>query len=302
MSTTKINLNKEIIALFSGQASILTTPKLYVQLTGNHSLAIVLSQIVFWSNKSKLKDNWFYKPYEEWFDEILMPERTLRRRFDKLESKDLILTKVKKINGLNIKHIKPNMDKIIELISIMLDQNCPNRPLCPNEENKGLSTCTKVAPIGQLGRSESATLSGSSIYTEENLHKNTTNCESSSSFYFSETLDKNLLNQKLFSDERSDSEFMFEVIEHIDFFSDLKYSRIVRAQAALKMLIKLKSQNIIFRVSGKASATVKPKIQETEKERMNRLFIENELDKERSEPGSSRFLKEHPEFMLVKQG
>jgi len=167
MSSPKINLNKEIIALFSGQASVVTTPKLYIKLTGSHSLAIVLNQCVYWSNKSEHKDGWFYKQYHEWFDEVHIPERTLRRRFDRLEQMGWITTKVKKIRGLNTKHIYPHMDKIIDSISIMLSTDCPDRPTSPVSPESEQKPCTKVAPTGQSGRSEPATLSDSSIYTED---------------------------------------------------------------------------------------------------------------------------------------
>lgn len=168
MSGSKINLNKEIISLFSGQASIVTTPKLYIQLTGSHSLATVLNQCVFWSNKSELKDGWFYKKYTEWYEEIHIPERTLRRCFERLEILGWITTKVKKVKGVNIKHIHPNMDRIIESISDMLSTDSPIRPLCPPGSINDQNSCTKIAPTGHIGRSETATLSDSSIYTEEN--------------------------------------------------------------------------------------------------------------------------------------
>lgn len=250
----KTNLNKEIISLFSGQASVVTTPKLYIMLTGNHSLAIILNQCVYWSNKSKNDDGWFYKEYKEWFDEIHIPERTLRRRFDRLEQMGWITTKVKKIKGTNTKHIFPNMGNIIESISTMLNTSCPDRPLCPVPEsssNDEQKSCTKIAPTGQIGRSETANLAVSSIDTEEYLQKKLTNCESSSSFFFSETIDQDILDKKLFRDERTDEEFMNQVIEHVENHSDKKYSKIIRAQGALKLLTKLKSQNIIFYVTGK---------------------------------------------------
>lgn len=273
--TTKINLNKEILALFSGQASVVTTPKLYIMLTGNHALAIILNQCVYWSNKSENKDGWFYKEYKEWFDEIHMPERTLRRRFDRLEQMGWITTKVKKIRGTNTKHIFPHMDKIIASISTMLDTTCPDRPLCPVPEssiNDEQKPCTKITPTGQNGRSEPAKVADSSIDTEDYLQKKLTNCESSSSFYFSETIDQDIVGQKLFRDDRTDDEFLKEVIEHVENHSDKKFSRIVRAQGAIKLLAKLKSQNIIFYVAGK-----EPKEDVKPKKQVESVFTDDEL-------------------------
>lgn len=123
MNVHKLNVNKHILTLFSGQASIVTTPKIYIELTGSHSLATVLNQCVLWSNKTNINDGWFYKDYQGWFDEIRIPERTLRRRFDLLEQKGWISTKVKMIRGKNIKHIYTHIEKIIESLSNMLNEN-----------------------------------------------------------------------------------------------------------------------------------------------------------------------------------
>lgn len=174
MSTPKLNLNKKILALFSGQESMVTTPKLYIQLTGSHTLAIVLSQCIYWSDKSECDDGWFYKRYDEWFEEIHIPERTLRRRFDHLEIQGWITTKVKKVRGINIKHIHPNMDLIIESLNTMLNNDCSNRPNSPVRKENEQKTCTKFAPTGQIGRSEPAKLSDSSIYTEDYNQKKLT--------------------------------------------------------------------------------------------------------------------------------
>jgi hypothetical protein len=91
---------------------------------------------------------------------------------------------------------------------------------------------------------------------KRNKKKKLTNCEnpSSSSFIFSNTLDKSLLQQKLDSDTRTDSEFLEEVKEHVANHSEKKYPPIQRAQAALKLLIKLKSENIVFQVAGKSDS------------------------------------------------
>lgn len=252
MSTSKINLNKEIIALFSGQASVVTTPKLYIQLTGSHSLAIVLNQAVFWSNKSKCKDGFFHKTYEEWFDEIHIPERTLRRRFDRLEQKGWITTKVKKVYGKNIKHVQPHMDKIIESISIMLSTDCPIRPTSQERPEVEQKPCTKVNPTGHIGRSEPATLSDSYIETDDHFQNKNTSTAVSSDFFFSETLDRQMLNEKLCRDTRSDDEFLEGVVLHVNNHSDAALPLVVRQQGALKLLRKLKSNNEIFYVKGSA--------------------------------------------------
>lgn len=357
MSTATKNINKEILALFSGQAAMVTTPKLYVELTGNHSLAVVLNQCVFWSNKSASKDGWFHKEYQEWFDETHVPERTLRRRFDKLEQHGWITTKVKKIGGINVKHIYTHTERIIDAITNMLHPDCPDRPECPNGAEIEQPPCTEIAPTGQGGRLETAKVADSSIYTDENLQKKTTNCESSSSFpsqetadynhnqtqgmnediqaedstdfstksdyqnnqskkesllpnkdlncdystnfVFSQTIDRNILQQKLSRDTRTDEDFLEECVYHVDHRSDNNFPRLQRAGALVKLLKKLKGDNVIFYAKpkeGEAPAKKAP-LNETDEQRKERQFFEYELIKERENPEYiSKALQQFPDM------
>ena len=249
MSDPKRNLNKEIIALFSGQASIVTTPKLYIQLTGNYNQANVLNQCFYWSSRSSCEDGWFYKEYKEWFKEIHIPERTLRRIFDKLEQKGWITTKIKKVNGINIKHILPHMDKVIDSISNNLHKNRPDRPLCPDGIETIPKNCTNIAPTGHIGRLEPATLSDHTIYTDEYLQI-TKNCNTTvDKFLFSSELEKKILEQKLPSDKRSDLEFLNNCKSHIDFHSDKRFSHSQRIHGLISLLKKLNKSGVIFSVT-----------------------------------------------------
>jgi hypothetical protein len=279
MKTSKANINKEIIALFSGQASILTTPKLYVDLTGKHSLALVLNQCVFWSNKSKLNGGWFYKTYEDWFEEVHMPERSLRRYFDKLEEAGWIITKVKKVNGQNIKHIFTNLDYIIESLSNITNNDCPNQPTCPSGSIPIQNTCTNIAPTGQSGRMEPANLAGSTIYTDENI-QNTKTYDPSfrSSSFLSKDLDQKALDQKLPEDRRSDEQFLESCAFHVDHKSDPSLPRLQRSYALIKLLTKKRNEGLLFT---------------TEKDKLPSNVSPIETRKETIEERNARYIKEN---------
>jgi hypothetical protein len=62
------------------------------------------------------------------------------------------------------------MDKIIASKEDLLNGKCPIRPECHSGSENELNICIEVAPSGQVGRSEPATLSGSSIYTDDKIH------------------------------------------------------------------------------------------------------------------------------------
>lgn len=262
MSTQKLNLNKKIIAIFSGHAQMCSTPKIYVKLTGSHSKAIVLNQIVYWSNKSNYNSEWFYKTYEEWYEEIGIGERTLRRIFDKLENEQWIYTKIKKIGGLNIKHFKPDIDKIIESLSTILHEDCPIRTISPvmNEDEQIVQfqiqkPCTNIAPAGQNDQLEPDNLSDSSIYTEEYLQKITTTASpnpppttenSSSSFSFNPITEKKLLTYKISADQRTPDEFLRECKMHIDNHNDSPYPPMQRCFALFRLLEQHKEHDALF--------------------------------------------------------
>ncbi len=128
----------------------------------------------------------------------------------------------------------------------------------------------------------------------------TTNCQdsSSSSFFFSQTLDKTLLLQRLPRDKRTDEEFLTHVKEHVDKHSDKNFARMQRAQGALRLLKKLKEQDVIFYVAGKEpkdeEITSKP-LPSTVSDCRNIAFIENELKKMADDP---EYKSEHLEDAL----
>lgn len=306
MNGTKKNINKQILSLFSGQQSIITIPKIYITLTGSHSLALVLNQCIFWSDKSSLKDGWFYKDYQEWFDETHIPERTLRRRFDKLEENGWIITKVKKVGSLNKKHIHPNIEKITDSISNLLNKDLPNRPHCPEKTYNEQKSCINIAPTGQTDRSRTANMADSYISTDEYLHMNTTKLISSS-FFFSESTDKNLLAQKLERDNRTNEQFMNECVNHVDNNSSKEYPRLQRANALVKLLKNLNENNIIFRQKDdekeahKDNTNIKPLFTDEDIELMGRYKQAKRLGKDISLFINKAYLRDRAEELVKKE-
>lgn len=107
---------KALIAQTSGQKNTLTIPKIYVELTGDLTTALLLNQIVFYSDKSKRNDGYFYKTYKDWEEEILLTERQVRNSANKLKKMGLIETKVMKANGSPTVHYKLDYDKLVDSI------------------------------------------------------------------------------------------------------------------------------------------------------------------------------------------
>ncbi len=71
--------------------------------------------------------------------------------------------------------------------------------------------------------------------------------ETSSSSFFTQLVDQSLLAQKSSQDSRTDAEFLAECVEHVDNHSNKQYPRLQRAHALVKLLTRLKIDNVIFR-------------------------------------------------------
>ncbi|MEK4715369.1 hypothetical protein [Sporosarcina sp. FSL K6-5500] len=116
---------RKVLAQLSGHDRIVTIPKTYIEITGNLAESILLNQIVFYSDKSKRKDGFFYKSYKEWEEETCLTERQVRYATKKLKDKGLIETKLLKANGSPTVHYKLHSDKLVKWIMT----NCENGSL-----------------------------------------------------------------------------------------------------------------------------------------------------------------------------
>jgi uncharacterized phage protein (TIGR02220 family) len=102
---------RELLKRTSGQDNTFTVPKIYVQYTGDLTTAILLNQIVFYSDKSKRPDGYFYKTYKEWEEEICLSERQVRYSINKLKEKGII-----EANGSPTVHYKLVYDNFVDSI------------------------------------------------------------------------------------------------------------------------------------------------------------------------------------------
>jgi hypothetical protein len=107
---------REIVKRFSGQENVFTVPKVYVEYTGDLTTAVLLNQIVFYSDKSKRTDGFFYKTYKEWEEEVCLSERQVRHSVNKLKDKGVVETKLMKANGSPTVHYRLNYDKLVDSI------------------------------------------------------------------------------------------------------------------------------------------------------------------------------------------
>ena len=103
-----------IIQSLIGHLNILTIPKEFIHFTGDIDSALLLSQLVYWSGKTKDPEGWVYKTYADWEEETSLTERQIRRIKNVFEDIGFLETKVAKANGNPTVHYRINQSKFID--------------------------------------------------------------------------------------------------------------------------------------------------------------------------------------------
>jgi len=87
-----------------------------IDLCGNLSTGMLLSQIVYWSSCTKDPDGWFYKTNAEWLSELRIGQYQLRNGIKRLKEMGLLVTKVKKANGAPTTHYLLLRGKLLKMV------------------------------------------------------------------------------------------------------------------------------------------------------------------------------------------
>jgi len=121
-------------------------PMILVDLTGDHATALMLAQIIYWQPRARVQRDgctWIVKPYEDWWKECRIKERTARRCLDRLKDLGLIETGLWKFAGTPKVHVRlapQGIEDALESSAI-------------NSDNLSDSTRTDLpGPSGQDGR------------------------------------------------------------------------------------------------------------------------------------------------------
>ena len=98
----------------------------YVDLTGNHTAALMLSQVKYWwMRRADKADEWFYKTLAEWYEETRLTRRQLDRATDTLMSLGFIDVKRMGANGMLHFHLH---EKALEKALLKAFNLIPERP------------------------------------------------------------------------------------------------------------------------------------------------------------------------------
>jgi hypothetical protein len=107
----------DIIRAMSGQQSVITCQRVFLELVGgDFPAAVLLSQLVFWTGRGADPGGFIWKTYQELEDEIGLTKYQAMRARNVLEKMQLLETKVKKAFGSPTVHYKVLQDKLLKLM------------------------------------------------------------------------------------------------------------------------------------------------------------------------------------------
>ena len=104
-----------LIARVAGQANVLTIPRLFIDWTGDHLAALLLSQMLYWSERTKDPDGWFYKSAKEWEAELGISGYKLTRATKQLGEAG-VETTLRKVNGAPTLHYRIDQNRFWDWI------------------------------------------------------------------------------------------------------------------------------------------------------------------------------------------
>lgn len=158
-SPTRDALDKLITAV-SGQNSNLTIPRVYITLTGGIESALLLSQIVYWTDRTTMKDGWFAKSYDEWKEELTLSKYQVMTAVKKLKEAG-VQTSIKKFNGAPTVHYKLDREVLSQWIVKKLNNPLSSNLTIDNQETPQSSTETTAETTTEINTNTSATSAGS---------------------------------------------------------------------------------------------------------------------------------------------
>ena len=90
----------------SGQSKVMTIPRLYIEYMGSLDGGLVLSQVIYYSDRGSRTDGWFYKSYVEWTEELTLTKYQVSKQANIMKDKSILETKVMKANGSPTVHYR----------------------------------------------------------------------------------------------------------------------------------------------------------------------------------------------------
>ena len=151
----------EIVKQLGGSGFLLTTPRIFIQITGDMESAHLLSQCLYWSDRSALADGWFWKTSQDWSEELALSDYRVRKAIGRLRELGILTTDLRKVNGAPTLHFHIEEEVLVALISqVTENENREPRELDLSNLAKSNSRPSRNPTIQRLLSENTAETSG----------------------------------------------------------------------------------------------------------------------------------------------
>ena len=89
----------DVIRSLVGQSHVLTIPRAFIDFTGDIPSALLLAQLVYWSERATRSDGYVWKTYQEWEQELSLNKYHINKAANNLKKMGLLKTVVRKAGG-----------------------------------------------------------------------------------------------------------------------------------------------------------------------------------------------------------
>lgn len=155
MNETRVWIT-DLLTQFSGQENTITIPRPYIMITGSIEAALILNQIVYWSDRTSMDNGWFAKSYKQWEDETTLSKRQVSRAIPALRRVG-VETKIRRFAGSPTLHYRLNKEKFAQSITALLNNGKLQNVTIEDDKmlHSSTDTTTKTTTTIPKGRKNS---------------------------------------------------------------------------------------------------------------------------------------------------
>jgi len=113
----------DLVKKISGQQGIIVLPRLLVDITLDVNSALLLSQLIYWSDRTSDEDGWIYKSHKDWQVEIGLNRYFVDKARKRLIELGLIEVKLKRAHGSPTVHFRVKGDVLNGMLNSLLERS-----------------------------------------------------------------------------------------------------------------------------------------------------------------------------------
>jgi hypothetical protein len=99
----------DLVRQHLGHDNLLTVPRSFIDLTGDHCSALLLSQLLYWTDRTSNPDGWVYKSHAEWKEELGLGRYVVDRARRHLAELGLLQQTYQNAAGIRVMHFRLNI-------------------------------------------------------------------------------------------------------------------------------------------------------------------------------------------------